>query len=235
MASCDLPSSSSASSLPTSNPEDDPSVPSATVTKKRKHYDKTFKLKVIMFAEKISNREAKRKFGVEESCIRDWRKNKSKIEQLSSKSLWLPGGGHKACFPSMEDTIAAWIDSQRSCNLRVTRSAIQHKALELYEGEAEFTASRGWLENFLKHNRYSLRRRTTVSQSLPNQLVQKFSSFALHVRKLKHKHQYIPNAIGNMDETPLWLDMPGDTTITRKGEHTVYQFEQLVMIRADLL
>ena len=61
MASCDLPSSSSASSLPiTSNPEDGPSAPSATVTKKRKHYDKTFKLKVIMFAEKFSNREAER-------------------------------------------------------------------------------------------------------------------------------------------------------------------------------
>ena len=58
MASCDLPSSSSASSLPiTSNPEDGPSAPSATVTK---HYDKTFKLKVIMFAEKFSNREAER-------------------------------------------------------------------------------------------------------------------------------------------------------------------------------
>ena len=61
MASCHLPSSSSASSLPiTSNPEDGPSAPSATVTKKRKNYDKTFKLKVIMFAEKFSNREAER-------------------------------------------------------------------------------------------------------------------------------------------------------------------------------
>ena len=61
MASCDLPSSISASSLPiTSNPEDGPSAPSARVTQKRKHYDKTFKLKLIMFAEKFSNREAER-------------------------------------------------------------------------------------------------------------------------------------------------------------------------------
>ena len=76
MASCDLPSSSSASSLPiTSSPEDGPSAPSATVTKKRKNYDKTFKFKVIMFffAEKFSNRVAERKFRVGESCIRDWR------------------------------------------------------------------------------------------------------------------------------------------------------------------
>ena len=56
MASCDLPSSSSASSLPiTSNPKDGPSAPSVTVysNKKRKHYDKTFKLKVIMVAENL--------------------------------------------------------------------------------------------------------------------------------------------------------------------------------------
>ena len=48
-----------------------------------------------------------------ESCIRDWRKNKSKIEQLSSKSLRSPGGGggRKACSLSMEDTVAAWIPS----------------------------------------------------------------------------------------------------------------------------
>ena len=59
MASCDLPSLSSASSLPiTSNPEDGPSAPSASSNKK--HYYKTFKLKVIMFAEKFSNREAER-------------------------------------------------------------------------------------------------------------------------------------------------------------------------------
>ena len=56
MASCDLPSSSSASSLPIiSNPEDGPS--SATVTKKE---NIMIKLKVIMFAENFSNREAER-------------------------------------------------------------------------------------------------------------------------------------------------------------------------------
>ena len=32
---------------------------------------------------------------------------------------------------------------------------------------------------------------------------------------------YPLSSIGNMDETPLWLDMPGDTTITRQGDRTV--------------
>ena len=84
-----------------------------------------------------------------------------------------------------------------------------------------FSASRGWLENFLSQNHFSLRRRTTVSQSLPDQLINKASNFVLRVRKLRHIHQYPLSAIGNMDETPLWLDMPGDTTVARTGDRTI--------------
>jgi len=29
------------------------------------------------------------------------------------------------------------------------------------------------------------------------------------------------SSIGNMDETPLWLDMPGDTTVAHVGERSV--------------
>ena len=53
MSSCDLPSSSSASFLPiTSSPEDGPSAPSATVTKKTKHYDKTY-LKLLCLLKNV--------------------------------------------------------------------------------------------------------------------------------------------------------------------------------------
>ncbi len=34
-------------------------------------------------------------------------------------------------------------------------------------------------------------------------------------------HQYPLGCIGNMDETPLWLDMPGDTTVSRVGERSI--------------
>ena len=27
--------------------------------------------------------------------------------------------------------------------------------------------------------------------------------------------------IGNMDETPLWMDMPRETSFTHRGEHSV--------------
>jgi len=41
-------------------------------------------------------------------------------------------------------------------------------------------------------------------------------------RRLRHSKNYPLGSIGNMDETPLWLDMPGaTTTITHSGEWSV--------------
>ena len=49
---------------------------SSVVMKKRKKYDTDFKLKVIEYAEKSSNREAGSKVSVGDSCIKDRRRNK---------------------------------------------------------------------------------------------------------------------------------------------------------------
>ena len=60
-----------------------------------------------------------------------------------------------------------------------------------------------------------------VSQRLPQDLIPKVSSFVLRVRKLRQEHQYPLSVVGNMDETPLWLEMPGDDTVALVGEHSV--------------
>lgn len=85
----------------------------------------------------------------------------------------------------------------------------------------DFTASRGWLENFFQRYGLSLRRRTTVSQRLPKDLEPKVASFILNVRRQRLRKQYSIGNIGNMDETPLWLDMPGETTVTHTGDRSV--------------
>ena len=52
-------------------------------------------------------------------------------------------------------------------------------------------------------------------------MLSKVSLFILRIRKLMTDNQYPLSMIGNMDESPIWLDMPGDTTVSRAGEHTV--------------
>lgn len=120
----------------------------------------------------------------------------------------------------MEEALYEWIIDLRDRHFRVTRSQIQHKVLELSQ-EDEFTASRRWLENYFQRHGLSLRRRTIVSQRLPKDLQPKVASFILNVRRHRMRKQYSISEIGNMDETPLWLDMPGETTVTCTGDRSV--------------
>ena len=144
-------------------------------------------------------------------------------EFASGKSKRISLGGRKVALLDMEEELVAWIESLRAQNLRVTRSNVQSKALEFAQaqGTEEFHASDGWLQKFLKRHSFSLHRRTTVGQSLPHDLITKVVGFIMSARKRRHSKNYPLSFIGNMDETPLWLDMPGDTTITRRGERSV--------------
>jgi hypothetical protein len=47
------------------------------------------------------------------------------------------------------------------------------------------------------------------------------ASFVLHIRQLRLRNEFLPAAIGNMDETPCWMDMPGPTTIESTGSRSV--------------
>lgn len=47
------------------------------------------------------------------------------------------------------------------------------------------------------------------------------TSFILYTRQLRIRHQYPLGMIGNMDETPLWLGMPGETSIAHCGDKSV--------------
>lgn len=98
---------------------------------KKRSYEAAFKLTVVDSAEKTTNRAAARKFGVDERRVREWRKNKAGLQDLPKKKRRLEGGGRKAFYPEMEDEILAWIEGCREKNLRVSRSSVQKRAVEV--------------------------------------------------------------------------------------------------------
>jgi len=65
------------------------------IASKKRSYDAAFKLKVVEYAEKSTNRGTGRKFNVDEKRIREWRKQKSSLESLPSKKKRLEGGGSR--------------------------------------------------------------------------------------------------------------------------------------------
>ena len=203
---------------------------------KKRSFEAAFKLEVVQYAEKSSNREAGRKFNVDEKCVRQWKLQKAKLLDLrkakKKPKKRLSGGGGKPRMGDLEEHLIAIIDAMREQNLRVTCKAIQRKARELYASRTasevsgpgssrSFVASRGWLRRFLKRWDLSIRRRTTVGQRLPADIIDKVVRFIINTQKQRIKHKYSLSGIGNMDETPVWMDMPGDTTITRTGVKSV--------------
>ena len=71
--------------------------------------------------------------------------------------------------------------------------------------------------------RYNLsnRRRTTVSQHLPDNLIEKQQEFLAFIMYRRIQHDYSLAFIGNMDETPMTFDLPSNTTVNELGSKTV--------------
>ena len=200
----------------------------ASTKRKRSSYDAGFKLRVIAFAENTNNYAAGREFGVSEKLIRDWRKQVDVLREMP-KTKRARRGDHQVNFPALEACLYEWIVDLRQNGFIVTRQAIRFRALKLMKEEphksspmaASFVASAGWCTRFMNRFSLALRQRTKIAQKLPADLSEKVSSFQKYTINLRQKHKYDLAQIGNMDETPMTFDLPGNRTVNAVGEKTI--------------
>ena len=195
---------------------------------KRRAYSIEFKTKVIKFAENHSNRETGRKFKIDESMVRRWLQKKEINEAYeqpgpSKKRLRLDGAGRKPCLSTVEEELMEKIARERAEHHHVSTKLIQVWATKMAEeiSLTEFKASRGWLFNFMKRYNLSIRRRTTTGQSMPHDLEDKIRNFIAFNKKQIDVNSLQPAMIANMDEMPIWADMPSATTVDSRGIHTL--------------
>lgn len=192
----------------------------------KKSYEFSFKKKAVQLAITNGNRQAARLLKVDEKRIRDWKLQSAnghftKLESdigliQADKRKKLQGGGRKPNYDEMEDILALWIIEQRQNYFRVTRKSISMKASELVNN-SNFKASRGWLDNFLRRHDFVIRAKTTTGQRLPEELSLKVSNFINFCQFHRNRLKISPCHIGNMDETSIWLDMPGQTSVDKRG------------------
>ena len=76
-------------------------------------------------------------------------------------------------------------------------------------------------ERFMRRHGLSVRHRTKIAQKLPADLDDKVTNFHRYVLDLRKTHGFELGQIGNMDETPLCFDMPGNRTVHSTGKKTV--------------
>ena len=189
----------------------------------RKFYSVTFKLKVVEFAEQHSNRNASQVFGVDRKRVREWVKSKNDLQLWAKSRKRAPGAGRKVRYEEIDKKLIAWFEERREAGVRVTGKAMKNEALRLHKenGSQSFKASCGWFARFKKRHGISFRRTTHISQKsvdITNGLVDKFLRFVIRMRQLRG---YELSEIGNMDETPVYFEMPGKATYEYKGQSSV--------------
>ena len=116
----------------------------------------------------------------------------------------------------MEEEVFDWVIDLRGRNIRVSRRMIIEKSKSVMAANdplSTFKASKGWLQVFMKRNKLSLRRKTTVCQKTPQDLIPKLISYIMYLRRLQIAHKFSTANMFAMDETACWMDMPPDTTV----------------------
>ena len=138
-------------------------------------------------------------------------------------------GGRKLTDNDLEADFLEWIHERRANMLCVSRKLIMRKTKAIHneasDGDLSMqgscVASRGWFDKFMKRNGLSLRRGTTVAQKNPSLLIDKLVMYAVQIRRLQQKFNYSPGSIIAMDETAVWSDMVGETTVDKTGRKRI--------------
>ena len=119
----------------------------------------------------------------------------------------------RAWFPELETELSAWIEGRRAEGITVSGRCIQQQAQklvdELYEKEddVEFHCSNGWLSRFCKRHGFTSRAVTSQGQKIPSNAKELAEEFFAFLDGKYADYRYPLNAIGGMDETPLYFDL----------------------------
>lgn len=187
----------------------------------RASYTASFKLRVVAYAVEKGNRAAGKQFSIDESCVRRWRSQREKLLKTPRNKRALRG--RSAAFPELEKEVAAWITEKRKAGTGVSTNVICLKAKSVAQrlGLEQFKASKCWCYRFMDRCGFSIRRRTTIAQKLPQDYEEKLIKFQRYVMAKRKEHDFDLKYIGNADQTPLTFDIVTNSTVAEKGVKSV--------------
>ncbi len=179
--------------------------------RQRTSYSIEEKLTVVKYAQENGRNAAAKYFSLDAPMIGRWIKQSSKWEEENKKKKRVGTPGRKAFYPEAENLLYSWIIEQRKKGFAVNYIAVRLQMCKILKDNS-----------FMKRFNLSLRRRTKISQKLPEDTEEKLEEFRRFVIRLRTQYNFDLNSIFNMDETPVWFDMAGNITVNNKGDKTVH-------------
>ena len=111
-----------------------------------------------------------------------------------------------------------WVLEQRDLQLAVTVQNIVDQAVTVIQPTNP--SFKGWAQKFMWRNDLVISAKTSVAQKLPAALEQKMTGFLQAVKDARVGYNYPKELIGNVDETPMYFYMSGNTTVEKRGKKT---------------
>lgn len=203
----------------------------STVTeKKRRQWNAREKIAILMYHENgHSKNKTALKYNIQTKQLRDWKSKKPQLLK-AQPGLKRLNRGSSTKYPVMETALVNWVKEKRKNQNAVSRTMIQMKGKALAQqrqwqltcpGIGSFAFSNKWLDGFMSRNKFSNRRRTTIAQRLPDDLIETQQAFLAYVMYMRIDHDYPLGLIANMDETPVTFDLPSNTTIDETGARSI--------------
>lgn len=133
---------------------------------KRHAYEAQFKLQALNYAVLNGSRAAARKFKINESMVRKWRKQENELRQV--KKAKQSFRGNKARWQELEDQLEQWVLEQRTAGRSVSTVSIPLKAITIAQDMKikHFQGGLSWCFRFMKSRHLAIPARTTVVQQL---------------------------------------------------------------------
>ena len=101
-------------------------------------------------------------------------------------------------------------------SLVIEQLKLEPKLAEItYHGQYES------IQRFMKRNNISLRVPGHIGQLLPSNIQKTIKDYTIDLRNIINNGGYAESVIINLDETPLFLNMPPNKTATNKGNKSV--------------
>lgn len=195
---------------------------------KQRSFPIKMKLEAIEYLKTHSVELTAKKFLVDPKRIRDWRKDEAKLKNIgldggNVNKRRMDGGGRKIRCPELEIKLRDWIKHSRERRLRVSRRMIQRKVQEFQAQDTgpSIISGMSWVQRFMVRNNLVIRKRTTISQKLPHDVDEKLTNFIVFLRDLLQKNSFANSSIFVMDETPVWIEPVGTTSVDTKGKKEI--------------
>jgi DDE superfamily endonuclease len=150
------------------------------------------------------------------TVFQQWFKKKERIKQQQPHMKRISGAGRKTSLGVLEEIIADEVIELRIMKIKVTRTFISERAIQLaQENNIELKATGPWLDGFMSRNNFSLRRTTNFTLLTDDILLSRAVSYMKFLRK--HIRLISLSKTLLMDETAVYFEDNRTQTIDIKG------------------